>query len=68
MSLKTSGIITAAGANTRMKTDQINNKEVILHTITNMLKTNIDECIIVVGHYKDQINTVISKIDDDKIK
>lgn len=82
MNLKISAIITAAGANTRMRTDQsnrklpiqnklllpINNKEVIIHTITNTLKTNICECIIVVGHYEDQILPAISKINDDRIK
>lgn len=82
MHLKISAIITAAGANTRMKTDQvaknlpiknklllpIKNKEVISHTINNILKTNVDECIIVVGHYKQQIIPAISKINDDRIK
>ena len=82
MSIKISAIITAAGANTRMRIDQnnkclpiknklllpINNKEVIIHTITNTLKSNIDECIIVVGHYKNIIIPVISKINDDRIK
>lgn len=82
MSLKISAVITAAGANTRMELDQINrqlpiknklllplkNQNVITHTITNILKTNVDECIVVVGHYKHQILPVISNINDNRLK
>ena len=64
-----SAIITAAGKNSRMRKDQIsrnlevknklilpfNNKTVLETTIDNTLSANIDECIVVLGHYSDEI-------------
>lgn len=64
-----SAIITAAGKNSRMRKDQqdknleIKNKLILPYqdstvldtTIKNILSLNISECIVVLGHYKDEI-------------
>lgn len=77
-----SAIITAAGANTRMREDleklglpiinklvlPLENRTVIEYTINNILNAAVDECIIVVGNYSNEILEVISKINDDRIK
>jgi molybdenum cofactor cytidylyltransferase len=78
-----SGIITAAGKSSRMIGDfktmglpEVNklilefdkNKTIIETTISNVLNTGVDECIIVLGHFKDEIIKEILKIDDDRIK
>ena len=75
-----STIITAAGRNSRMRNDQIsrgieltnklilpfNNKTVIETTIDNALSLNIDECIVVLGHYASEIKEAIfDKYKDD---
>ncbi len=71
MSIST--IITAAGKNSRMRKDQISrninvknklilpfeNKTVIETTIDNALSANIDECIVVLGHFSSEIRDVI---------
>ena len=71
MSIST--VITAAGKNSRMRKDQIsrgieltnklilpfNNKTVIETTIDNALSSNIDECIVVLGHYASEIKEAI---------
>ena len=71
MSIST--VITAAGKNSRMRNDQLarnielknklilpfNNKTVIGTTIDNALSANIDECIVVLGHYSDEIKEAI---------
>lgn len=71
MSIST--IITAAGKNSRMRKDQISrgieltnklilpfrDKTVIETTIDNALSLNIDECIVVLGHYAGEIKDVI---------
>ena len=71
MSIST--VITAAGRNSRMRRDQIsrglsltnklilpfNNKTVIGTTIDNALSLNIDECIVVLGHYSSEIKEAI---------
>lgn len=68
-----SAIITAAGKNSRMRSDQIsrnislrnklvlpfNNKTVLETTIDNALSSNVDECIVVLGHYSDEIRSAI---------
>ncbi len=72
-----SGIITAAGKGKRMKEDmkkrglkpvhklllRLNNSTVIEKTIANVLEAGVDECIVVVGHQKDDIVPVISDLD-----
>ncbi|WP_297981105.1 NTP transferase domain-containing protein [uncultured Methanobrevibacter sp.] len=80
---KVSAIITAAGKNSRMREDQLNknipvqNKltlpflknTIIETTIDNVLNTeNIDECIVVLGHYYDEILPLINNIDDKRLK
>ena len=71
MSIST--VITAAGKNSRMRKDQLsrnlvlknklilpfNNKTVIETTIDNALSLNIDECIVVLGHYAREIREAI---------
>ena len=71
MSIST--IITAAGKNSRMRKDQIsrgleitnklilpyNDKTVIETTIDNALSAKVDECIVVLGHYADEIKEAI---------
>ena len=80
MSIST--IITAAGKNSRMKNDQIskglnvinklllpyNSKTVIETTIDNALSCNVDECIVVVGHYASQIKEAIFDNYKDDVK
>jgi len=71
MSIST--VITAAGKNSRMRKDQISrgmevtnklilpfkDKTVIETTIDNALSSNIDECIVVLGHYASEIKEAI---------
>lgn len=80
--MSVSTIITAAGKNSRMRKDQIsrnvelknklilpfNNKTVIETTIDNALSSNIDECIVVLGHYVDEIKEVIFDNYDGHVK
>ena len=68
-----STIITAAGKNSRMRKDQISrnidltnklilpfkDKTVLETTIDNALSSNVDECIVVLGHYADEIRQAI---------
>ena len=80
MSIST--VITAAGKNSRMRKDQIsrgievtnklilpfNNKTVIETTIDNALSLNIDECIVVLGHYASEIKDAIFDNYKDRVK
>ena len=81
--LKVSAIITAAGKNSRMRKEQLerniplqnkltlpfNSSTIIETTIDNVLNTgNIDECIVVLGHFSDEILPLINKIDDSRLK
>ena len=80
MSIST--IITAAGKNSRMRKDQIsrgieltnklilpfNEKTVIETTIDNVLSLNIDECIVVLGHYANEIKEAIFDNYKDDVK
>lgn len=80
MSIST--IITAAGRNSRMRKDQISrgikltnklvlpfrDKTVIETTIDNALSLNIDECIVVLGHYAGEIKDVIFENYKDDVK
>ncbi|MBQ9026498.1 MAG: NTP transferase domain-containing protein [Methanobrevibacter sp.] len=77
-----SAIITAAGKNSRMRKDQIsrklevknklilpfNDKTVLETTIDNTLSADIDECIVVLGHYSDEILEAISNNYEDSVK
>ncbi|MBE6508804.1 MAG: molybdopterin-guanine dinucleotide biosynthesis protein MobA [Methanobrevibacter sp.] len=80
MSIST--IITAAGKNSRMRKDQISrnielknklilpfqSKTVIETTIDNALFANADDCIVVLGHYADEIKEVIYDNYKDSVK
>lgn len=80
MSIST--IITAAGKNSRMRKDQLElnidltnklilpfkNSTVIETTIDNALSANVDECIVVLGHYSTEIKEVIFDNYKDKVK
>lgn len=43
-------------------------KTVIETTINNVLSANVDECIVVLGHFADEIRDVVESISDDRIK
>ena len=80
--MSVSTIITAAGKNSRMRNDQIsrgieltnklilpfNNKTVIETTIDNALSLNIDECIVLLGHYASEIKEAIFDNYKDEVK
>ena len=71
--MSVSTVITAAGKNSRMRADQISrgidltnklilpfeNKTVIETTIDNALSCDIDECIVVLGHYSSEIKEAV---------
>ena len=77
-----SAVITAAGKNSRMQEDQklnnleiknklilpFNNSTVLDNTIENVLSSNVDECIVVLGHYKDEIMEGLCNNYDGKVK
>ena len=77
-----STIITAAGKNSRMRKDQMarnldltnklilpfKDKTVIETTIDNALSLNVDECIVVLGHYSSEIKEVIFENYKDEVK
>ena len=76
-----SAIITAAGKNRRMREDlksrgiEIRHKllldlegmPLILKTIQNTLNTGVNECIVVLGHFSDEITAVIDEFDDQRV-
>lgn len=77
-----SAIVTAAGKNRRMQEDQharefprknkllldIQGKPVILHTLERVLNTGVDECVVVLGHFKSELRAVLDNIDDERIR
>jgi molybdenum cofactor cytidylyltransferase len=77
-----SAIITAAGKNRRMREDfkardmeichklllDLHGMPLIIQTIQNTLNTGVDECIVVLGHYGDEITAVIDEFDDEKVR
>ena len=77
-----SAVITAAGKNKRMIADlklrgiEINHKlimdlqgkPVIVHTIENVLKSGVNNCVVVLGHYSDEITVVLKNFPDNKVK
>lgn len=80
--MSVSTVITAAGKNSRMRKDQISrglnltnklvlpfkDKTVIETTIDNALSLNIDECIVVLGHYSSEIKEAIFDNYKDDVK
>ena len=77
-----SAVITAAGKNRRMREDlksrgieichklllDFNGKPLIIKTIENTLNAGVDECIVVLGHFSDEITAVIDELDDERVK
>jgi molybdenum cofactor cytidylyltransferase len=77
-----SAVITAAGKNRRMREDllsrgmkiehkllmDLNGKPVIIRTIENVLKSGVKKCIVVLGHYSDEIQTVLKEFSDKRVE
>lgn len=77
-----SAIITAAGKNRRMRGDlkahgmeikhklllDLHGMPIILQTIKNTLNAGVNECIIVLGHFSDEITSVIDEFDDERVR
>lgn len=77
-----SAIITAAGKNRRMRADlksrgmeichklllDFDGVPLIIKTIQNTLNAGINECIVVLGHFSDEITVVIDELDDERVK
>ncbi len=76
-----SAVITAAGKNRRMVEDlktrgmeiehkllmDLNGKPVIIHTIENVLKSGVNECVVVLGHFSDEISLVLKDFPDKRL-
>jgi molybdenum cofactor cytidylyltransferase len=43
-------------------------KPVIIHTIENVLESGVKSCVVVLGHYSDEINAVLKDFSDKKVK
>jgi molybdenum cofactor cytidylyltransferase len=77
-----SAVITAAGKNRRMIEDlesrgmdinhkllmDLNGKPVIIHTIENVLKSGVDECTVVLGHFSNDIYAVLKEFNYRQVK
>ncbi|MDP3012813.1 MAG: NTP transferase domain-containing protein, partial [Candidatus Subteraquimicrobiales bacterium] len=77
-----SAIITAAGKNRRMKEDlevrgrdyhhklllELNGESVIGKTVRNVLDAGVGECLVVLGHYQNEILPVLEKIKNNKLR
>lgn len=77
-----SAVITAAGKNKRMREDlkargmeirhklllDIHGLPLILQTIQNTLNAGVDESIVVLGHFSDEITAVIDELDDERVR
>jgi molybdenum cofactor cytidylyltransferase len=75
-------IITAAGKNRRMREDlknkgmeirhklllEINGSPLINFTVKNALRTDIDECIVVLGHFMDELYPALEIITDSRLR
>jgi len=76
-----SAVITAAGKNRRMVEDlktrgmeiehkllmDLNGKPVIIHTIENVLKSGVNECVVVLGHFSYEISLVLKDFPDKRL-
>ena len=74
-------IITAAGRNSRMIADfrkknkkpihklklEINNKPILIHTIEKTLNSEVNQVIIALGHYKEEIYELLKEYNLNKI-
>ena len=77
-----SAIVTAAGKNRRMITDQkskgievkhkllldIYGKPVIIRTLENVLNSGVEEVVVVLGHFSSKIIGVIEDFNDERVK
>ncbi len=77
-----SAVITAAGKNRRMIEDlkhrgmevnhkllmDLNSKPVIIRTIEHVLRSGVEECVVVLGHFSDEISAVLENFPDKRIK
>ena len=77
-----SAVITAAGKNRRMREDllsrgmkiehkllmDLNGKPVIIRTIENVLKSGVKNCVVVLGHYSDEIKAVLKEFSDKRVE
>lgn len=77
-----SAVITAAGKNRRMREDllsknmkiehkllmDLDGKPVIIRTIDNVLESGVKNCVVVLGHYSDEINGVLKGFSDKRVK
>lgn len=77
-----SAIITAAGKNKRMTEDQerlgikiqnkllldLHGKPVIIQTLEHVEETDVEETVIVLGHFSDQIKTMLGNYPDKNVK
>lgn len=77
-----SAVITAAGKNRRMVEDlkskgmdinhkllmDLNGKPVIIRTIENVLRSGVNECVVVLGHFSNEISLVLKDFPDKRLK
>ena len=77
-----SAVITAAGKNRRMVEDlksrgmdinhkllmDLNGKPVIIRTIENVLRSGVNECIVVLGHFSNEISLILKDFPDKRLK
>ena len=77
-----SAIITAAGKNKRMREDlkargmdikhklllNFRGNPIILQTLQNTLNAGVNECVVVLGHFSDEIVSVLDELDDERVK
>jgi molybdenum cofactor cytidylyltransferase len=77
-----SAVITAAGRNRRMIEDlqsrgmavkhkllmDLQGESVIVRTIENVLKSGVEECVIVLGHFSTDISAVLDNFQDKRVK
>ena len=82
MTLSVSAIVTAAGKNRRMQEDQnarefprknkllldIQGKPVILHTLERVLNSGVEECVVVLGHFKSELRDILDNLNDERIR
>jgi len=77
-----SAVITAAGKNRRMIKDlnyrgmaanhkllmDIHGKPVIIRTIEHVLDSGVDDCVVMLGHFSDELSIVLKNFPDERLK
>lgn len=75
-------IVSAAGKNRRMRKDlqskgieiqhklllKINADPILTYTVKNALQTNLNECIVVLGHFMDELYPALNTIKDSRLR